>query len=150
MVIGAFGPWVKALGLSAGGTDGSNDGWLVVAAAVVSGLLFYATRTHRAAGVWGLLGGIAGVAITFYDRSKVQNAIDDGGAMAQALVQVGWGLNVALAASASMSVASAVYLWKQRELERLLPPASMPPPLGTLPASLAAPPTSSPPSPPRG
>src|SRR5436309_14409061 len=71
MVIGAFGPWVKALGQSVGGTDGSNDGWLVVAAAVIGGLLFYATRTHRTAGVWALLGGIGGVAVTLYDRSQV-------------------------------------------------------------------------------
>jgi len=151
MVIGAFGPWVKALGLSAGGTDGSNDGWLVVAAAAISALLFYARRTHGAAGVWGLLGGIAGLAITLYDRTRVQNAIDEGGAMAQALAQVGWGLNLALAASASMSVASSVYLWKKREQQRPLPPpASMPPPLATAPASPATSPTPSSPTPPPG
>src|SRR2546422_7564494 len=89
MIVGAFGPWVKALGQSVGGTDGSNDGWLVVAAAGLGGLLFYLTRSQRAAGVWAFLGGSGGVAVTLYDRSNVQDAIDQGGAFARALVQVG-------------------------------------------------------------
>jgi hypothetical protein len=139
MAVGAFGPWVKALGQSVGGTDGSNDGWLVVAAALIGGLLFYMTRTQRAAGVWALLGGIAGVAVTLYDRSNVQNAINSGGALTHALVQVGWGLNLALAASASMAIAGAVYWVKQKE-QRLTPPESAPPPLATGPASPTPPP----------
>jgi hypothetical protein len=150
MVIGAFGPWVKALGLSAGGTDGSNDGWLVVAAAVISALLFYATRTHRAAGISGLLGGVAGIAVTLYDRARVQNAIDEGGALAQAVAQVGWGLNLALAASVSLTVASAVHVFRQREqAEPLAQPTSTSSLAITLP-STPAPPPSSAPSPPPG
>jgi hypothetical protein len=150
MVLGAFGPWVKALGQSVGGTDGSNDGWLVVAAAVIGGLLFYVTRRHRAAGVWAFLGGIAGVAVTLYDRSNVQDAIDRGGLFAQALVQVGWGLNLALAASVSMSLAAAVSWWQARELEQPLPPpASAPPPISASPtAPVSSPPQSAAPKPP--
>jgi hypothetical protein len=147
MVVGAFGPWVKALGQSVGGTDGSNDGWLVVAAAVISGLLFYAMRAQRAAAVWPLLGGIAGLAITLYDRSNVQNAIDKGGPFAQALVQVGWGLNLGLAASASMTVAAAAYWLAQHEHEApLLPP--VPPPVGAAPAPPTPPPKLGAPTPP--
>ena len=145
MVVGAFGPWLKALGQSVGGTDGSNDGWLVVAAAVIGGLLFYATRSSRVAGVWALLGGIAGVAVTLYDRSNAQNEINKGGAFVQALVQIGWGLNLALAASASMTVAAAVYWWQQREqAQPLPPPASAPPPVAP------SPPSAAPASPPPG
>lgn len=130
MIVGAFGPWVKALGQSVGGTDGSNDGWLVVAAAVIGGLLFYVLRERRAGGVWALLAGGAGIAITLYDRSNVQNAIDNGGAFTQALVQVGWGLNLALAASVSMAVAAVVYLMQARQAEQPLPPpVSAPPPV---------------------
>jgi hypothetical protein len=111
MVVGAFGPWVKALGIfSVGGTDGSNDGWLVVAAAVIGGVLFYATRRDRGSGLWVLLAGIAGVAVTLYDRSHVQNAIDRGGVFAQAIVQVGWGLNLALIASISLGIVGIVRL----------------------------------------
>jgi len=129
-VIGAFGPWAKVLGQSVGGTDGSNDGWLVVAAALVGSLLFYATRGQRAGAVWALLGGIAGTAVTLYDRSNMQNAINHGGALTQALVQIGWGLNLSLVASISMALAAVVYLMQQRTTEQPLPPpASTPPPV---------------------
>jgi hypothetical protein len=147
MVLGAFGPWVKVLGQSVGGTDGSNDGWLVVAAAVIGGLLFYATRSSRSAGVWALLGGVAGVAVTLYDRSHVQDAIDQGGPLAQALVHVGWGLNLALAGSVSMTIAAAVYWFKSREeAQPLPPPSSVPPPTPASP--LPAPPSAVVPAPP--
>jgi hypothetical protein len=128
MVLGAFGPWVKALGQGVGGTDGSNDGWLVVVAAGLGGLLSYTLRGRRAAGVWAFLGGIAGAAITLYDRSNVQDAIDRSGALAQTLVQIGWGLNLALLASVSMTIAGAVYAWTQRPEETpLSKPATGPP-----------------------
>jgi hypothetical protein len=147
MLLGAFGPWVKALGQSVGGTDGSNDGWLVVAAAVVGILLFYAARNSRTAGVWALLGGIAGVAVTLYDRSRVQSAIDQGGALTQALVQVGWGLNLALAGSVSMTIAAAVYWLKAREhVQALRPPSSVPSPTPAPP--VPAPPSAMAPTPP--
>jgi hypothetical protein len=148
MVLGAFGPWVKALGQSVGGTDGSNDGWLVVAAAVIGGLLFYVTREHRAAGVWPFLGGIAGIGVTLYDRSNVQDAINNGGVLAQALVQVGWGLNLALAASVSTSLAAAVSWWQVRDLgQPLPPPESAPPPIPASPDA-PSPPQSAAPEPP--
>jgi hypothetical protein len=133
MVIGAFGPWVKVLGLSVGGTDGSNDGWLVVAAAAIGGLLSYVMRNGRGGGVWALLAGIAGVAVTLYDRSNVQDAIKSGGALGAALAEVGWGLNLALAASASMAIAGFVYLIKHRDAQQSLPaelPPPTPPPVG--------------------
>ena len=128
MAIGAFGPWVKALGQSVGGTDGSNDGWLVVIAALAGGGLFYATRGTRGAGVWALVAGIGGLAVTIYDRNNVQNAIDKGGALTQALASIGWGLNLALAASASMAVAGLVWAARAEALEAGIPaPASAPP-----------------------
>jgi hypothetical protein len=150
MVVGAFGPWVNALGLSAAGTDGSNDGWLVVGAAVFGALLFYVTRTYRAGGIPGLLAGIAGIAVTFYDRAQVQNAIDEGGDFAQAVAHVGWGLNLALAASISLTIASAVHLVRTREQgeqeEAFQPPSATPS------SVLTAPPVAplSSPSPPPG
>src|SRR5262245_36247760 len=73
MVVGAFGPWIKALGQSVGGTDGSNDGWLVVAVAVLGALAFYAIRKFRGSAILALLGGIAGIAVTAYDRSNIQD-----------------------------------------------------------------------------
>lgn len=114
MLIGAFGPWASVLAMSVGGTDGSNDGWLVVAAAVIGGGLCYVARRGRWAGVWALLGGVVGSAVTVYDRGNVQDAIDRGGAFAQALVHVGWGLNLALIASLSMALAGVVALVQGR------------------------------------
>ena len=143
MVVGAFGPWVKALGISVGGTDGSNDGWLVVVVAAVGGLLFYATRRDRGAGLWALLGGAAGTAITLYDRSHVQHAIADGGLLGQAVVQVGWGLNLALIASISFGLAGIVRLAQGSET------AAAPAPLPSNPSARTAatePPPTTPPS----
>jgi hypothetical protein len=139
MVLGAFGPWVKAFGLSAGGTDGSNDGWVVVAAAAFSALLFAVQRMRRAAGVWGLLGGIAGLAVTLYDRARLQNAIDEGGEFTRAVAQVGWGLNLSIAASASLLVASAVHVWRGREHDQERPAEAARP---TPPTTSPRPPTS--------
>lgn len=116
MVLGSFGPWIKALGQSVSGVDGSNDGWFVVALAAIGGLLFYASRSHRAAGVWAILAGAGGLAITIHDRSRVQHAIDQGGALTKALASVGWGLNVALIASGSMVLAGLISLAQTKTL----------------------------------
>jgi hypothetical protein len=110
MLIGAFGPWVKALGQSVSGTDGGNDGWLVVAAALITGLLFIAARRNKGAGLLGLIGGLIGAFVTIHDRSHVSHAISSGGALAQALVRIGWGLNLAMIASISFAVAGLIWL----------------------------------------
>jgi ribosomal protein L40E len=115
MLIGAFGPWLKALGQSVSGTDGGNDGWGVVAIAVIAGLLFFASRGLRAAGWWPLIGGAIATFVTVHDRNHVSNAISHGGALAQALVHVGWGLNLAMVASISFAIAGLVWLMRSEE-----------------------------------
>jgi hypothetical protein len=122
MLIGAFGPWVTVLGISVSGTDGSNDGWLVVAVAAIGGGLYYAMRRRRDAGVWPLLGGLAGLAVTAYDRENLQAA----GVFAGVL-QVGWGLNLALIASVSMAVAGVfAIIQARRSAPAAVPPATAP------------------------
>lgn len=110
MLIGSFGPWVKALGASVSGTDGGNDGWLVVTAAVILGVLMFVARNNRGAGLLALIGGIIGATITIHDRGNVTNAINQHGALAAALVHVGWGLNLAMIASISFAIAGVVWL----------------------------------------
>ena len=110
MLIGAFGPWVKALTISASGTDGSNDGWIVVGAAVIGGGLFLLTRSAKIAGLWTLVGGLAGAATAIHDRNQISHMISSDGGLAQALVQVGWGLNLAMIASLSLAVAGIAWL----------------------------------------
>lgn len=144
MIIGAFGPWATVLAISIGGTDGSNDGWLVVAAAGIGGGLAYAMRRSRGSGAWALVGGIAGLAVTAYDRSHIQNAISQGGAFAQALGNVGWGLNLALIASISMALSGLVALLQGPSEEGSIvtsPPATAPP---AEPPPKSGPPTSPP------
>ena len=71
MVVGAVGPWVELLGLSARGTDSGNDGWLVVAVAVVAGAIFRWQRRTPRAGAAAIAGGVLGAIITIYNRSNV-------------------------------------------------------------------------------
>ena len=61
MLIGAFGPWVKAFAFTVSGTDGSNDGWIVVVAALFGGVLAAITYKNRGAGLCALIGGVAGL-----------------------------------------------------------------------------------------
>jgi len=110
MLIGAFGPWVKALGISVSGTDGSNDGWLVVGGAVVCGALVAGTWRKREAGIAALIAGLGGAAVTLYDRHNIQDKIKSGGEFAQAVASVGWGLNLAPIASISLAIAGVVWL----------------------------------------
>jgi hypothetical protein len=134
MGIGAFGPWVKALGVNVGGTDGANDGWIVVAVALIGALVVLARRGSKASGIFAIVAGTVGAATTIYDRSNVSSAIDNGGPLAQSAVQVGWGLNLAIVASISLAIAG---------LASFVSPAesvSSPETTSTAPASTQSPP----------
>jgi hypothetical protein len=115
MVIGAFGPWVKGpFGSTVSGTDGSNDGWLVVGAAVLAALVFYAHGRYGTKGIllFSALAGIGGVATAWYDREHVKDALKVGDTQ---IGQVGWGLNLALAASVAVVVVSLMLFVRRRE-----------------------------------
>lgn len=111
MAVGAVGPWAKALFASASGLDGSNDGWFVVAVAAVAGLSLYVNELRSGRGwlVVSLLAGLGGLAITWADRSDVANRGSD----TSGLVQVGWGLNLALIASVVVTVGSLVLFFQK-------------------------------------
>ena len=108
MVVGAFGPWVELLGLSARGTDSGNDGWLVVTVAVVAGAIFRWQRRSPRAGVAAIAGGVLGAIITIYNRLNVGDAAESG--QAAELVQAGWGLNLAILASISLAISGVVWV----------------------------------------
>src|SRR5207302_3738521 len=105
MVVGAIGPWVTALGASASGIDGSNDGWIVLAAAVGASVTAYAARARFACGWFLVAGGLTGAATAGYDRHHLQAVINAGGALGRAFAHVGWGLNLDLFASLSLLAA---------------------------------------------
>ena len=136
MVVGAFGPWIKALGSGVSGTDGANDGWLVVGAAVVGAGVFALMRERHTAGLWTVLGGLAGAGVTIYDRQTVSSKIDELGEF-QGLAQIGWGLNLAMVASISFGVAGLVWFSQMHATPALGAEATPGPPSEPTPADLA-------------
>ena len=122
MVVGSFGPWAKVLGFTVSGTDGSNDGWLVVAIAVSAGAVFLWKRETARAGLSAIVGGVLGAAVAMYDRSNLKDAASGSGELGE-LVQVGWGLNLALVASISLAIAGGVWFVKAEEPSPTMQPA---------------------------
>jgi hypothetical protein len=114
MVVGAFGPWAKVFAFSVSGTDGSNDGWFVVAIAVVAGAVFLWKRETARAGFAAIVGGVLGASVAIYDRSNLKDAASEGGELGE-LVQIGWGLNLAMVASISFAIAGAAWVVKFEE-----------------------------------
>ena len=111
MVIGSFGPWAKVLGVSISGTDGGNDGWFVIAIAAVAGAVFLWQREVMQAGYAAIAGGVLGASIAIYDRTNIEDAADETGRLGE-LVEVGWGLNLAMVASISLAIAGVVWIVK--------------------------------------
>ena len=109
MVIGSFGPWAKVLGLSINGTDGGNDGWFVIAIAVVAGAVFLWQRETTQAGYAAIAGGVLGASVAIYDRTNLKDAASENGQLGE-LVEVGWGLNLAMIASISLAIAGVVWI----------------------------------------
>lgn len=120
MVIGAFGPWVTALGgaVSVNGTSGGRDGWLLLGAALIAGafLLTYFTRgiTSRLTGtaVFAVLGGLVCVVDLVDISNRYANVL---GTNVQ-VADPGWGIYLGLAGSAALAVAAVVL--RQRETTR--------------------------------
>jgi hypothetical protein len=99
MVVGALGPWAKALGgfVSVSGTDG--DGTVVlIAGLVVVGIVALMRRKKR---VWmvvvGLLAAVIGAFTSIYDLANIKSVVDSSSGMAT----VGWGLWLDAIASVS-------------------------------------------------
>ena len=111
MVVGAFSPWLTVLGISISGIDAANGAWVVIVAAAIGVGIYYAMRRRSDAGVWPLLAGLAAVAVTVYDRQSLQVT----GVFA-GVVQIGWGLNLALIASVSMAIAGIVAIVQARRV----------------------------------
>ena len=113
MLIGAVGPWVKVLGLSIAGTDGSSDGWLVVGAGLIALGFLLVYGLYRQTSRWLMLGpaaaGVAGAAVAIHDHNNVSNKLSRGGVIGE-IAQVGWGLNLAMVASILLAIISVIAL----------------------------------------
>lgn len=114
MAVGAFTPWVTALKVI------SINGWdvergkaeVLLAIALLGALAVFVRRHTSSAGVWALVAGLAGTALTGYIHHHITSAIDGVAPQyeqfAQALVHVGWGLDAALAGSLSLALSGIV------------------------------------------
>jgi hypothetical protein len=123
MVIGAFGPWAKVLGLvTVNGTDDGGDGWVVIVAAVLGivALLLWRMRSRRWL-ILSVIAGAAGLATAVYDRIDIEGTTD--GVDVGALVDAGWGIYVAMIGSASLA-AAAIAGWMITAAPQETPPAA--------------------------
>jgi hypothetical protein len=113
MALGSFGPWVGTFGGGIAGIHGRH-GWFVVAAAAVGTVLFVLWRQRRAAGMWALLAGLVGLAVTVHERRRLtlflhpRNPVF--GPLVRGFVHVGWGLDLAMFASISFALCGLSWL----------------------------------------
>jgi hypothetical protein len=113
MLIGAFAPWAKSVGLlnvSINGTDGQNDGWAIVGLAIGgAGALLLYRQKGRLWALGTLAAGALGALVTIYDRGNITDLANENESEFVAL-QVGWGLNLSMGASIALAVVGAVAL----------------------------------------
>ena len=111
MAIGAFGPWLNALGiLSLTGWDvQKKEAGGLIAIALLGGLMVFLGRATSSAGVWALFAGLAGLVLTAWEHHRITSIF--GGVdpryetLEKALIHIGWGLDLAIAASISLMLA---------------------------------------------
>jgi Protein of unknown function (DUF2510) len=124
MVVGAFGPWVTALGiLSISGNDVHKHGWYLAALAFAGAMVVFARRTNVAGAVWAIVVGLAGTGLTYHDRHDIVSLL--GGSttsetqqqLVNSLVHVGWGLNIALFASVSLMLSGLGWFFTEGETQ---------------------------------
>jgi hypothetical protein len=102
---------IGLLNTSLSGTDGNNDGWLVVIAALVGvgSLALYVVGGKGIGAVGALLAGAAGAAVTIYDRGNISDLADES-STDLALIEIGWGLNLAMGASIVLALSGLIAL----------------------------------------
>lgn len=120
MVVGAFGPWVKVLGVfTVNGTDGGGDGWIVIGAAAVAAvlLLIYARGRRKWLLVLPILAGLVGAATTAYDISDISRLSSGSVFGASDTFSAAWGIYLALAGSLSLTLAVLALMVSRRAAE---------------------------------
>jgi hypothetical protein len=107
MVVGGFGPWASALGVTLSGIDG-GDGWfLIIPGLLALGLLF--VQVSRADARWPmilvLLLGALGALVAIVDLNDI-SSLGSESALLDDVVDTGWALYLSLIASLSLMAAS--------------------------------------------
>ncbi|TMM13215.1 MAG: DUF2510 domain-containing protein [Actinobacteria bacterium] len=103
VVIGAFGPWVTALGVvSISGTTVSKHPYILAGLGLIGAAFVWVRRATNVAGVGAMLVGVAAGALSLYDRHHLSSLLHSAGPIGSAFVHIGWGLNATLAGSVSL------------------------------------------------
>jgi hypothetical protein len=115
MLVGAFGPWAKVLGIvTVNGTDDGKDGWIVVGAAAVAAIVIgsFVRWPRRWLLTLPILAGIAGAATAAYDINDIKSLAPTSDSLfgSVEVVDTGWGIYLALVSSLSLILAS-IALW---------------------------------------
>jgi len=103
MVVGGFGPWATALGVSISGTDG-GDGWfLIIPGLLILGLLFVQTARPRARWpmILAMLLAAIGALVAIVDLNDINN-LGAQDALFDDVIDTGWALYLSLIASLSV------------------------------------------------
>ena len=103
-VVGVFGTWATVGGSGVSGTSAGSRGWVVLTAALLAGAILVFRRGARSAGIYVAAIGVVAVAAVAYDRTHLGDVIGTSSAT-EATARAGWGLNLALGASVSLTVA---------------------------------------------
>ena len=117
MVIGAFGPWVTALGLiSVNGWDvQKKEAGILIVLALLGAVTVFTRRMSSASGSVATFTGLGGLILTGWEHHRITSALSHAAAASDsqsflhfdvgAIVHVGWGLDLALVASLSLMLA---------------------------------------------
>lgn len=117
MVIGAFGPWVTALGLiSVNGWDvQKKEAGILIVLALLAAVAAFTRRASATSGSVATFTGLGGLILTFWEHHRITSALAGAASESEsqsfihfdvgAIIHVGWGLDLALLASASLMLA---------------------------------------------
>jgi Protein of unknown function (DUF2510) len=127
VVIGAFGPWATVNGTySASGTQVSSKfAGFLVAIAVLGSVAIFVRRTTSSAGVWAMIAGVLAGGIGLYQHHHVASEIGKVKALTNLpalgiTFHVGWGLDLAIVAAASLALCGFVSSFFPAELDRVV------------------------------
>lgn len=121
MVLGLAGPWIRIGAFANGGIiERRNGGLLLFAAALLGAAGLVVWRERRAGGTAALLGGLAGLAVGVHDRRHLGGLVRirhlvPGPPFLPRFAHAGWGLDLALLASLSLTLCGVVWLLALRD-----------------------------------
>jgi hypothetical protein len=120
MAIGAFGPWVSALGgsVTVSGTSGGRDGWIVLAAALIAAVLVWgwSLKGGKSRLGWSLVLALVGAATCIYDLIDISNTSVNLFGQDVNVASAGWGIYLSLAGCGVLAIAAV--LLRQSEPRR--------------------------------